>query len=80
MTIGEGLKKALYFSVGAIAVGVEAIADAADTLTEKGEEVVTKGKTMVKEVIAKRKTAEDAEADVVITDDETPADGDPVEA
>ncbi len=79
MTIGEGLKKALYFSVGAIAVGVEAIADAADSLTEKGEEVVTKGKTMVKEAIAKRKTAKEADADIII-DDIATDDADPVEA
>ncbi len=79
MTIGEGLKKALYFSVGAIAVGVEAIADAADSLTEKGEEVVTKGKAMVKDAIAKRKSAQNADADIVIEADDI-AGGDPVEA
>ena len=77
MTIGEGVVKARYFSVGAVALGVEAIADAADTLTEKGEEVVTKGKAMVKEAIAKAKKTDEAEADIVVEDD---GDADPVEA
>lgn len=44
MTFSEGLKTALYFAIGAVATGVEAIADASDDLIKKGEDVVAKGK------------------------------------
>lgn len=60
MTLGEGLVKALYFSVGAIAVGVEAVAGAADDLIAKGSDVVTQGKSMVKDAIAKAKKSDNA--------------------
>ena len=69
MTIGEGLKKALYLTVGAVAVGVESIADAADTLAEKGSSVVKKGKEMYCEARDKRRFKDDEDPAVIIEED-----------
>ncbi len=69
MTIGEGLKKAMYLTVGAIAVGVETIADAADDLLVKGNEVVEKGKAMYREARDKRRFHDEDEPAVVIEED-----------
>lgn len=70
MTIGEGLKKALYITVGAIAIGVESLADAADSLAEKGSLAVEKGKEMYKEARDKRRFRDEDEPAVVIEEDD----------
>ncbi len=70
MTIGEGLKKALYITVGAIALGVESLADAADSLAEKGSLAVEKGKEMYKEARDKRKFRDEDEPAVLIEEDD----------
>ena len=69
MTIGEGLKKALYLTVGAIAIGVEALADATDSLVEKGSVAVEKGKEMYKEARDKRRFRDEDEPKVTIEED-----------
>ena len=70
MTIGEGLKKALYITVGAIALGVESLADAADSLAEKGASAVEKGKEMYKEARESKKIHDEDEPAVVIEEDD----------
>ena len=71
MNVRNTLTKALYLSVGAIALGVEAVGEAADILIEKGEVVVTRGKEMVRDLRAKYEIPDDEEPAVVIeTDDE----------
>ena len=69
MTIGEGLTKALYLTVGAVATGVESLAVVADSLTEKGADVVKKGKEIYKEALAKRSFKDSDEPAVVIEED-----------
>ena len=69
MTIGQGLKQALYITVGAIATGVDALADMADTLSKKGASAVKKGKEMYKEAVEKRKLHDEDEPAVVIEED-----------
>ena len=69
MTIGEQLKKALYVTVGAIAVGIESLADAADSLAEKGSAAVKKGKEMYKETREKRRFSDEDEPKVVVEED-----------
>lgn len=58
MSIGETLKRAMYFAVGAVATGVEAVADAADFLALKGQSVVEKGKEYFKSNVNKDATEE----------------------
>jgi polyhydroxyalkanoate synthesis regulator phasin len=71
MNVRNTLTKALYLSVGAIALGVEAIGEAADILIEKGEVVVTRGKEMVRDLRTKYDIPDDEEPAVTIeTDDE----------
>ena len=75
MNVRDTLTKALYLSVGAIALGVEAIGEAADTLIGKGEVVVTRGKEMVRDLRAKCTFPDDEDPAVTIETD----DGDVVE-
>ena len=69
MTIGEGLTKALYLTVGAVATGVESLAVIADSLTEKGADVVRKGKDMYKEALEKRRIKDEEDPAVIIEED-----------
>ena len=69
MSFKEGFTKALYISVGAIAVGAEMLGEALDNFSAKGGEVVEKSKTMFKEYCAARKAACDEEPEVVIEED-----------
>ncbi len=69
MDFRRSLSSALYFAVGAAAVGLEAIADAADTLTQKGKEVVKQGKEVFREVCAKCSIPDDEDPAVVIEED-----------
>ena len=70
MTIGEGLTKALYLTVGAVATGVESLAVIADSLTEKGADAVKKGKEMYKDALEKRKFKDSEEPAVIIEEDD----------
>ena len=58
MTFGEGLKTAFYFTVGAVAVGAEALAAAADVCVKRGNEVVAKGKETYHKVCDDAQSAE----------------------
>ena len=69
MSFKEGLTKALYISVGAIAVGAEVLGEAIDNFAVKGGEVVEKGKVMFKEYCDSRKPAAEEEPAVVIEED-----------
>ena len=69
MSFKEGLTKALYISVGAIAVGAEVLGEALDSFSAKGGEVVEKGKTMFKEYCDARKAVTEEEPAVVIEED-----------
>ncbi|MBQ9736099.1 MAG: hypothetical protein IJV96_04885 [Clostridia bacterium] len=70
MSVRDTLTKALYLSVGAIALGVEAIGEAADTLIGKGEDAVNRGKEMVRDLRAKYTFPDDEEPAVTIVTDE----------
>ena len=70
MNIRDALTKALYLSVGAVALGVEAIGEMADSLVEKGENVVTRGKEMVRDLREKCTISDDEDPAVVIEMDE----------
>ena len=69
MCFKDGLTKALYISVGAVAVGVEILGEALDVYTEKGSQVVEQGKTMFKEYCEARKAAVIEEPDVTVEED-----------
>lgn len=69
MSFKEGFTKALYISVGAIAVGAEMLGEALDNFSAKGGEVVEKGKVMFKEYCEARKASCEDEPDVVIEED-----------
>ena len=61
MTFSEGLKKAFYFTVGAVVTGAEAIVDASDGLIKKGEDIVSKGKETFADVCGTAKEPTDSE-------------------
>ena len=44
MDIRDALKNTLYFAIGATAVGIEKLSDAAKSLTEKGSVIVSQRK------------------------------------
>ncbi|MBP3437666.1 MAG: hypothetical protein J6K61_07175 [Clostridia bacterium] len=69
MTIGEGICKVLYASVGIVAIGVETVADKFDGWAEKGKTVVEDGKKMVKDAIKKCKICDTEEPAVIIEED-----------
>ena len=71
MNVRDTLTKALYLSVGAVALGVEALGDVADTLIGKGEDVVCRGKEMVRDLRAKYTFPDDEDPAVtIVTDDD----------
>ncbi len=53
MCIRDALTNVLYFTVGAVAVGLEAVAEVADELTQKGANVVKEGKAVFADTCAK---------------------------
>ena len=69
MSIRKNLANALYFTVGAVAVGLETLAEAADTLTEKGVSVVKQGKEVFRDFCAKCDIPDDEEPAVIIEED-----------
>ena len=69
MSFRKGIKDALYFTVGAVAVGLETLADAADKLTEKGADVVKHGKEVFEDFCKKCEIPDDEEPAVVIEED-----------
>ena len=69
MSFRKTMADALYFTVGAVAVGMEAIADAADALTQKGADVVTKGKEVFNDFRNKCTIPDDEEPAVTIEED-----------
>ncbi len=77
MCFKDGLTKALYISVGAVAVGVEILGEALDVYAEKGTKVVEQGKTMFKEYCEARKAAA-AIDDPAVTVEEDTGDNAPV--
>lgn len=71
MCIRDTLANALYFTVGAVAVGLEAVAEVADELTKKGADVVKEGKavfadTCAKFNVCKKEDAASIEEDTVL--------------
>ena len=69
MSFRENMANALYFAVGAIATGIEVIADSADTLTQKGAAVVTKGKEVFNDFCKKCEIPDNEDPAVVIEED-----------
>ena len=69
MCIRNALVNALYFTVGAVAVGLEAVSEVADELTKKGADVVKEGKAVFTETCAKF-TAGKKEEDAPLAADE----------
>ena len=69
MSFRKAMADALYFTVGAVAVGIEAVADAADVLTQKGADVVSKGKEVFNDFRNKCTVPDDEEPAVVIEED-----------
>ena len=69
MSFRKTMADALYFTVGAVAVGMEAIADAADALTQKGADVVTKGKEVFNDFRNKCTIPDDEDPAVTIEED-----------
>ena len=69
MNFRKTLTNALYFTIGAVAVGLETIADAAETLTEKGADVVKHGKEDFGDFCKKCDIPDDEEPAVVIEED-----------
>ncbi|MBE6568065.1 MAG: hypothetical protein E7657_05345 [Ruminococcaceae bacterium] len=69
MSFRKTMADALYFTVGAVAVGMEAIADAADALTQKGANVVTKGKEVFNDFRNKCTIPDDEDPAVTIEED-----------
>ena len=69
MTFTEGLKKALYITVGAVATGIDSLGTIADTLAKKGSAAVKKGKEMYKEAREQRKFRDDEDPAVVVEED-----------
>ena len=69
MTFSEGLKKALYITVGAVATGIDSLGELAGSLAKKGSEVVKKGKEMYNEAREERKFRDEEEPAVVVEED-----------
>ncbi len=69
MSFRKTMADALYFTVGAVAVGIEAIADAADVLTQKGSDVVSKGKEVFNDFRNKCTIPDDEDPAVTIEED-----------
>lgn len=69
MSFRKTMADALYFTVGAVAVGIEAIADAADVLTQKGANVVSKGKEVFNDFRNKCTIPDDEDPAVTIEED-----------
>lgn len=69
MNFRDTLANALYFAVGAVAVGLETLAEAADTLTEKGASVVKQGKEVFRDFCNKCDIPDDEEPAVIIEED-----------
>ncbi len=69
MNFRDSLANALYFTVGAVAVGLEALADAAETLTQKGTNVVKQGKQVFDDFCKKCDIPDDEEPAVVIEEE-----------
>ena len=69
MDFKGSLANALYFTVGAVAVGLEAWSDAAETLTAKGTEVVKHGKKVFRDFCDKYDIPDDEDPAVIIEED-----------
>lgn len=69
MAIRNDLKQVLYFAVGALATGVEVIADTAEILVKKGAETVKQGKEVFNDFCQKCSFPDDEEPAVVIEED-----------
>lgn len=69
MAIRDTLKTAAYFTIGAVAIGIETVADAADMIIAKGEKIVTNGKEVFRATIAARTVAEEDVPATVIEED-----------
>ena len=70
MSIRNELKQAMFFAVGAIATGVEVLADVADVLAKKGAEVVKEGKEVFDGFCQKCTIPDDEDPAVVIEEED----------
>ena len=78
MAIRDTLRTAAYFTIGAVAIGLEAVADASDMIIAKGERIVETGKDVFRATLASRAASEDEIPAPVIEEDT--GDNAPVEA
>ena len=69
MSFRKNMADALYFAVGAVATGVEAIADSASKITEKGAAIVAKGKKFVDDYYSLYEIPDHVEPAVTIEED-----------
>ena len=69
MNLKSSLANVLYFAVGAAAVGLEALSDAAETLTAKGADIVNHGKEVFRDFCSKYEIPDDEDPAVVILED-----------
>ncbi|MBE6656118.1 MAG: hypothetical protein E7609_04540 [Ruminococcaceae bacterium] len=69
MNFRNSFANALYFAVGAVAVGLEALADAAESLSQKGADVVKQGKQVFDDFRKKCDIPDDEEPAVIIEED-----------
>ncbi len=69
MNFRNSLANALYFTVGAVAVGLESLAEAAELLTQKGAEVVKQGKEVFHDFCNKCDIPDDEDPAVIIEEE-----------
>ena len=69
MNLRKDIANALYFAVGAVAVGIETLAEAAETLTQKGAVVVKQGKEVFNDFCSKCTVPDDEDPAVTIEED-----------
>ena len=69
MNLRNSFANALYFAVGAVAVGLETLADAAESLTQKGTDVVKQGKQVFDDFRKKCEIPDDEDPAVIIEED-----------
>ena len=59
MSLEKNIKKAIYFTIGAVAVGADAVADVTEELLKKSDVVLAKGKTVFKKACEDKKLFRD---------------------
>jgi len=59
MSLKNDMKKALYFTIGAVAVGVDTVAEVTEELLKKSDTVVKKSKKVFKDTCEEKKRSRD---------------------